>query len=163
MQNCMCFKCATGARCATSRGTSSYQQVTRTAIQRAMEIARYKQQKEVKIGKMSNAKIAELYRANLVLAEGSEDISEKYVSIALRVHEHLLSVPAVKTAIMKLEEQLGQASPFNSIYRYGHALTRTRFFHDSSVEGLWMSSAQKPNPASTLLPPSNHVGGRWWY
>ncbi len=57
----------------------------RTAIQRILEIARYKVTKEVTCGKLPNTKIVEAYRKHLVVAAGSEEISEKYVEIALRI------------------------------------------------------------------------------
>lgn len=64
---------------------SRYQVCSRTAIQRVFEISRYKAQKEATSGKLPNSKIVEAYRKNLKLSNGSEEISDKYVEISLRI------------------------------------------------------------------------------
>jgi hypothetical protein len=105
---------------------SQYNVVVRTALQRIIEIGRYKHQKEAKVGKISNSKLAELYSQNLKIADGAEQITEKYITISLRVNEYLLSIQSVKNVIINLEEKMGQGSPFNSVYRLEAFYSRTR-------------------------------------
>jgi hypothetical protein len=105
---------------------SLYQAVARTAIQRVLEIARYKATREATQGKLSNAKISELYREKLDAAAGTEKISEKYVDTALKVNDFLLSVGPVKSVIFALEEQMGQLSPFNSVHRLACFFSKTK-------------------------------------
>jgi hypothetical protein len=96
---------------------SRFAAIVRTAIQRIIEIGRYKSQREQRCGKISAAAVAKLYVENLKLGDGAEPITEKYVSIALRISETLLSVRSVKDVIFALEGLLDHAGPFNSIYR----------------------------------------------
>ena len=67
---------------------------------------------------MTAQAIADAYLSHkVVVAEGGDEISQRFVEVAMRVQEYLLSVNSVKTVIFDMEENYGQQSPFNKILR----------------------------------------------
>lgn len=123
---------------------SKFAAIVRTALQRIIEIGRYKAQKELKMGKMSSQAIAKIYVDNLHMGEGAEPITEKYVSVAMRIHDTLLAVQGIKDVMFALDAMLDHASPFNSVYRLECFMLKTRdpaqlIWAFNSVYDLYMS------------------------
>ena len=76
-----------------------YSMCARTVVQRVLEIARYKQAKEATRGKIARSKVVEAYEQNLQMALGSEEISGKYVQIAMQATDILFVMLCVRKVI----------------------------------------------------------------
>ena len=89
--------------------------VARTAFQRIYEIVRFKTMAEHDMGRPLSAEaVASVYRTR-ASSFGGDVYTAGFVDNALTVFERALKLPEVRNMIIKLEDSVGDKSPFNSI------------------------------------------------
>eukprot|EP00969_Alexandrium_andersonii_P057969 2554201-Alexandrium_andersonii.AAC.1 len=87
--------------------------------QRVFQIIYSKQKYEKKTAmSLSNRDVAQMYTKKLIMADHTDEISESFVKVTLRVWQTIYMVPAAKKIILEADEEFGsQATPFDSVYK----------------------------------------------
>jgi len=115
---------------------------------------------------MTAQAIADAYMIHKVeVAEGGDEITERFITTAMRVQEYLLSVKAVKAVIFEMEELYGQQSPFNKILRLEAFYSRTKdpnvlTWIFQSIHDGFLSGAMTTESNFSVQSLSGGTGGR---
>ena len=101
--------------------------VSRTAFQRIFEIVRFKQLVETERGApLSNRVLADTYRARLSQFNQSDMLAHGFVDNAMTVYDRAAKIPEVQAMIIELENNCGDASPFNSVTKMHFIVKRQK-------------------------------------
>ena len=105
---------------------TDYAEMSRTGLQKVMEIVTFKRNMKSTLGNLSAAKVAELYAANAKMSESSEAMSDSLVDQCLTVHNRVLKRADIYANIVQCETLWGVDSPWHKVGKMHAVLTRAR-------------------------------------
>lgn len=131
---------------------ADYHAMFRTGPQRAFEVVSFRNKHKSMTGALLGAQaLFEAYNKGVQWSKGSE-FSATFVDTALTCYDRILVHDGCRQLVLEAEEEFGQQSPFNSLYRL-EAFTKKAGRHDMAML-MWLLQATNDLTRNDHVSPS---------